>query len=703
MSFVPELWRRWLTVISDDIDDDTTTQPDRKLPMQQQPPIAAPKAEAFSGSAAPPGLLPADFPPLATPSKPNLDSKGGSIPPVAADPHDISPESIVNPVSDASDFVTSVLPKRRKDESSLEDQRPSQKSLNKQTMDAESIQSSSKVDSKALGHSRQRSEPSVSAKHAQANLRSTSKTDSSATKTPKEVKSSGKQASKITVKEPIRSPTTGLDNPPQQDTPVSLDQITPVKPSASSTALDSPRPSSSGTSTSQQTTTSLPRNPRTLRLVPTTKIDVPQKPPMPVPEDNSSISIGARQASQQPSSASAKQPSTPINDFISDNASLTSASLSRPPSPPGTKGNTTPTSQKSKSQAKKERQARAKKLEETKFTEESTSSPVQEEVVQAPIIGRKKKSKKPQVTPAVAKLVDSEVSSPQVQEFSTKGKKEEEVKAAAVQPNKALEKKTTKLEEPEAEDVVLEPISVPAARPTINSASIFPELKKAGVATSRELDLFLNPTGLNSRFETHVRPDFKYEDLVSLTDLDKQVLDRGECITKKVGRLEYVVVLSDRSVLRHFSREEAQRYVDLRRECYASLASTFTSPEFPIDAWLNFTSNDLLSGYQVAPLLDSSDDEASLGSPEALVKEYGAGIMRPDSKDAQYASLYPPRTQSENDEIEARMTMMTVEEAEQTLKASEELLLATKKEAEQVEKKLQQTLKKNRKILKDFL
>ena len=367
-----------------------------------------------------------------------------------------------------------------------------------------------------------------------------------------------------------------------------------------------------------------------------------------------------------------------------------------------TKASTTPTSQKSRSQVKKERQARAKKLEETKLAEESTSSPVQDEVVQAPIIGRKKKSKKPQNVPAFTKVFDSEVSFPHVEESSAKGKKGQDVKAATPQVNKRLERKVAKAEESEAEDVVLEPISVPA-RPVINPASIFPELKKAGVTTSGGLDLFLNPTGLNSRWENPVRPDFRYEELVNLTDHDKQVLDRGECIAKKVGRVEFVVVLPDRSVLRHFSREEAQRYVELRKECYASIVSAFTSPDFPVDAWLNFTSNDLLSGHQVAPPLDSSDDEANPGSPAALIKEYGAGIMRPDSKDAQYASLYPPRTQSENDEIEARMTVMTVQEAEDTLKASEELLLATKKEAEQMEKKLQQAVKKNRKILKDFM
>jgi CCR4-NOT transcription complex subunit 4 len=79
--------------------------------------------------------------------------------------------------------------------------------------------------------------------------------------------------------------------------------------------------------------------------------------------------------------------------MISDNASVTSTSISRASSPPpiGTKVGTAPVRSKTKSQAKKDRQERRRQIEEELAIDESKSDV---EVVQAPIIGRKKKAKK---------------------------------------------------------------------------------------------------------------------------------------------------------------------------------------------------------------------------------------------------------------------------------------------------------------------
>ena len=629
-----------------------------------------------------PGLRTADFPPLITPSRQNMEQKQPSVP------------LAVSQTETEAKAGLSLLPTQDNNAAPAEIQQTSSKSMNNRTVDLGSAQSSTKVDGKMSGHARQKSEPPVSTNAVQSESKRASSTSPPAIQKVPQKSFVGNQPPKTDADsgglEKIM-----MENPSQKGTPIS-DQTTFVKPNQNSAAPDSLKPTSSGMSNSQPATTA-PRNPRTLRLVPTTKIDVPQKSTAPPPEISTSISTSVKQVSQPSNPTSAKQPSTPVQDIISDNASLTSASLSRPPSPPGAKISATPTLQKSRNQAKKERQARAKQLEEAKAFEESASSPLQEEVVQAPIVGRKKKTKKPKTTPAIRKAMDSEVSSPQVEDLAANENKGQDMKTDA-QAKKAAETTASKTEESEADnDGVFEPISVPA-RPVITPASIFPELKKAGA-----LDMFLNPAGLNSRFETHVAPDFSYEEPATLSALDRQTLDKGECVAKRVGRSEYAVVLPDRTVLRHFTREEAQRYVELRKGYHESTTSSFNSPEFPADAWLNFTSNDLLSGHQVAPPLDNSDDDIRPGSPEALIREYGASIMRPDSKDAQYVSLYPPRTQSENDEIEARMAMMTTEEAEQSLKSSEDILISTRKEAEGIEKKLNQTLKKNRKILKDFM
>ncbi|KAF2494805.1 hypothetical protein BU16DRAFT_550613 [Lophium mytilinum] len=138
--------------------------------------------------------------------------------------------------------------------------------------------------------------------------------------------------------------------------------------------------------------------PRTLRVVPTPKSE--NAPPLSASSAASTIpqlpTVG-KLRSRQASVASLNQPGTPASDLISDNASITSASLSRANSPPpGSKVGTAPIRKKSKAQAKKDRQERAKQIAEERFTamEESVKSS-DPEPVQAPIIGRKKKAKKP--------------------------------------------------------------------------------------------------------------------------------------------------------------------------------------------------------------------------------------------------------------------------------------------------------------------
>lgn len=134
--------------------------------------------------------------------------------------------------------------------------------------------------------------------------------------------------------------------------------------------------------------------PRTLRVVPTPKTEVP--PPLSaasapsLPQTSTVDKLRSRQASI----ASVNFPGTPMSEMISDTASVTSASVSRASSPPpiNSKVGTAPVRQKTKSQAKKDRQERKKQIEEEMAVEEIKSDV---EVMQAPIIGRKKKAKKP--------------------------------------------------------------------------------------------------------------------------------------------------------------------------------------------------------------------------------------------------------------------------------------------------------------------
>jgi CCR4-NOT transcription complex subunit 4 len=134
--------------------------------------------------------------------------------------------------------------------------------------------------------------------------------------------------------------------------------------------------------------------PRTLRVVPTPKTEVP--PPMSTVSAPSlpQISTVDKLRSRQASIASVNLPGTPMSEMFSETASVTSTSISRASSPPpiGGKVGTAPVRKKTKSQAKKDRQERKKQIEEEMAIEENKSDV---EVVQAPIIGRKKKEKKP--------------------------------------------------------------------------------------------------------------------------------------------------------------------------------------------------------------------------------------------------------------------------------------------------------------------
>lgn len=278
-----------------------------------------------------------------------------------------------------------------------------------------------------------------------------SKEDASGQKKQKQKSEANKASTQETVvKEPTKGKTTGRkntltnDDSPQKRTPKAVkdeakDDVAPVVTPAPATKRQPPsklditaatkaseseqspaistnkaeaQPKNSRT-LPQSSATSVPPSPaavatgspikravapRTLRVVPTPKTEVP--PPVPaasVPSLPHIPTVG-KLRSRQASIASVNAPGTPASEMISDTASVTSASYSRASSPPpiGGKVGTAPVRKKTKSQAKKDRQERKRQIEEEMAGEENKSDV---EVVQAPIIGRKKKAKKPSSNP----------------------------------------------------------------------------------------------------------------------------------------------------------------------------------------------------------------------------------------------------------------------------------------------------------------
>jgi CCR4-NOT transcription complex subunit 4 len=168
-------------------------------------------------------------------------------------------------------------------------------------------------------------------------------------------------------------------------TPVTLTTSVPASPAAAATGSPIKRTVA----------------PRTLRVVPTPKTEVP--PPLSAASAPSlpQISTVDKLRSRQASIASVNLPGTPMSEMISDTASVTSASISRASSPPPISGKvgTAPVRKKTKSQAKKDRQERKRQIDEEMAIEENKSDI---EVIQAPIVGRKKKAKKPATIPKLA-------------------------------------------------------------------------------------------------------------------------------------------------------------------------------------------------------------------------------------------------------------------------------------------------------------
>jgi hypothetical protein len=188
-----------------------------------------------------------------------------------------------------------------------------------------------------------------------------------------------------------------------------VDSQTKSTRSLPQTAANSVPPSPAAAATGSPIKRTAP--PRTLRVVATPKTETP--PPLSAAFAPSLPQIPTvdKLRSRQASIASLNFPGTPASELISDTASITSTSISRASSPPPIVGKvgTAPVRKKTKSQAKKDRQERKKQIEEEEMPENKSDV----EVVQAPIIGRKKKAKKPTSTPRpIAAAFKSQPASP---------------------------------------------------------------------------------------------------------------------------------------------------------------------------------------------------------------------------------------------------------------------------------------------------
>ncbi|MCJ1229690.1 hypothetical protein MMC12_006359 [Toensbergia leucococca] len=427
--------------------------------------------------------------------------------------------------------------------------------------------------------------------------------------------------------------------------------------------------------------------PRTMRVLPTPKVEPNFRLSGASPSFASSSAV-LRQPSRRTSINSINQPTTPASERISDNASVTSASISRTNSPAPSKVGSAPVRQTTKSQQKKERQARAKLAEAISKVVETPAATIAEKPVQAPILGRKKKAKKA----STRDTRDTTYSTPDISRASSPAHDTEN----AVDKEDSLP--TTPTRESKKED---EAHTAPAAptnsdqnqKASPTAASLFAELQKADAIYASAIDLFKGFPGINHRFDLTPIDLAESSGIPMLSNDQIRQLEEGDAVCVELGQDKRVIVLPDRHTLRGFSSEQAKRYLEKRKQVISTSGPTmFNSSRHKIDRYLHALprSHAEFNGY-MANNFRADNDDGSDDSPE-LVNRFVAppsptvaGALLLDNY---WSAMGPPGDEG----MAMRVPTMSVEEAEKAW-------IASRKETEAIEKKLNALIKRNRRLL----
>ncbi|KAI6886828.1 hypothetical protein KC360_g1913 [Hortaea werneckii] len=320
--------------------------------------------------------------------------------------------------------------------------------------------------------------------------------------------------------------------------------------------------------------------PRTLRVVQTPKGETPPATSSPAP---TLPNIAAnKQPSRQPSVASFNVPGTPSSEQVSmsDNISITSASQSRPtsPPPPGAgKVGTAPVRAKTKNQMKKERQERAKQLEEEKSKQEQAEKPIPEEPVQEAIVSRKKKTKKEkEPTPKAAKAAPTATndSTPAGSRPTSPGQKAAVEDTSKSQPSKPA----TPPQAPPQSSATSPREPSPPPTPTLTAAQIMQELKTQGPEIQKCIEsLFRTPNSAHFKPGQNILPKdlqnsaaWKSDFKLNLTKDEVDALLRGTMSAVHYGgeggrMWDRGMVTGSGAHLRALTEELETRFMDLER------------------------------------------------------------------------------------------------------------------------------------------
>lgn len=454
-----------------------------------------------------------------------------------------------------------------------------------------------------------------------------------------------------------------------------------VDPAATLSATSQPlTPATSLSSASRQIQS------RTIRVVSTPKAE---NPPRLITASPSIVSVApstvaSKQISRRASLSSIYPPGTPVSEKISDNASFTSTSMSRANSPPPSKVGSAPVRQYTKSQQRKERQVRARQAEEVLTKkEDSSTKAIAEEPVQAPIIGRKKKTRKPTRGTTESTPVATRPSSPTPKDEIFQDR------TRPATPIKENYKEISVQKDAKESETPASPVASSSSdhhqKNLLSAVSILSTLQKSGEVSSTLLDLFKGAPGINFRFEIN-QQDLAEQNIPVLSDAQRRQIESGGAVVLDMINNKRVILLPDHSTLPGLTEEEAQRYLELRQRILSSTElAKFSSTRCDIAHYLH-------AGPQPANTAPPKPIRGC-SAPEdlsVLINRFVASASAP----ALAAATYPPYFNSAplTDEGMQRAKDVQFETAEQDM-------LASRKETEIYEKKFNGLLKRNRRLL----
>ncbi len=400
------------------------------------------------------------------------------------------------------------------------------------------------------------------------------------------------------------------------------------------------------------------------------------------------------QVSRRPSITSLTRPETPISEKVSDNLSYTSASISRTNSPPPSKIGSAPTRRVTKSQQKKERQGRAKKAGEEASQKEEPVLRSEEPVVQAPIVGRKKKTKKTKEKTGMTADSTPTVTRPPSPEMQEK--------AAKVLPSpqagdavKGLKESNKQIRLPPIASLDPETSTSATALPSVPEsdqgnhiqstvASIFASLRASGELPSNVIDtLFKAITSASHRLDQHLDPQVILNSKFDTLKLDQVArLDNDEPVVTVLDSNNAVLILPNRRYLKGLTPTQANRY----RELYMQGARASISPSSKED-------QDLLD--LLMPIHEFSGDRApvpALGSADSkTTTQLNNRFAEPMTPQA-----IPPTQSSVR--IDASVSRRSGKSS-MGLEEAELALAVERKNTEALEKRLNALIRKNRRLV----